>query len=410
MAIWRYTEAAPDLSPYLDPITEKAGSAFDTANRTAAELQKWLAEQNAGASGGKSYAAEFSVAGNLPATLIQDPQNGLRAQDSAARIVWGYDTGRIRTFMAATADELDGDDQSAVVTIAGALDIYNDGTGHPNGIVICADAGRTRGIMAWFYRDRIDLGHYNGFSDGTIYPTIWRSWPNVTIPPSSTLELRRTGYLFKIVVNGTVIAQHQAAPETIPAYTGPLFRRTGFTLHKGWGAIFAVQSAAVGSFSTSDISVPVTKGTGWALSRITTGTVNLRVTSGWALMPAYTYDMTERIAGCEAYGDYQAGGILIKKTDWYTMSIGTRLNSSLSSSAAAAAGLYYAPVAGGALGLLRQASDSLGTNQSYCGGSFCEYLQAGSVIAPAIYVNNTNKVAPGDGAGTRTWFSGFARG
>lgn len=409
VAQWRYTDAAPDLTPILQPIQDKADAATTTANRTAGELQKWLAEQNAGASGGKAYAFEFPGTGPLTDGLIQDYQNGIQCKGGAAAVVWGYDTGRTRTFMALTSDVLDGDDQSAVIVVPGTLDIYNSGDGHGNGVVVCGNATASQGIVAWFYRDRIDLGHISRLDDGTATAVVWRSWTNVTIPQSSTLELRRTAYLFKMIVNGQVVAQHQTAPETIPAYTGPNYRRTGFTHHAGWGLVFAGFSRPVSSFSTSDISVPATRGTGWALSRTATGTENLRASSGWNLVPAYTFDMNERLANCELIGDYRAGGLLIKKTDWYTMSVGLRLNSTVGSGAATA-GLFYAPVAGGAPGLLRQSADSVGSNQTYATGSFCEYLQAGSFIAPAIYTSAANKIAAGDAAGTRTWFTGFAAG
>src|SRR5690606_6328543 len=117
MAIWRYTDAAPDLSGFA--LADDLADVDSTARATADALAAYLAEQNAGTSGGIAITDDFTGTNNTLPTenWIQDDQNGLRRQSGRLAVTWPTVVGTTRRFWLRSNIPMETDDVSITVVL-----------------------------------------------------------------------------------------------------------------------------------------------------------------------------------------------------------------------------------------------------------------------------------------------------
>lgn len=389
MAIWRYTEAPPDLSglPTFGDLSELE----NTINVTSQQWLAYIAKQNAEQSGGISFSRSFEGTGPLPSTMYQDYRAGIGVKDSALVPTYGFVANRVFSFWALDRTPLTTDDFSVVVNIRA----YPK-AGTPTYILARAKADMSEAIGCAVMVNTLVVGKVS-FSGATGSFTAWNTVSGIQIPNNATVEFRGSGNNYTVIVNGVVLQSFTYVGTPYPIDS--LHRFVGAAFDQDNGLFFGTVSSGITSFTASDIAVPATLGTGWDMCR--TSTSNAPKSSGNGVVSG-VYDKLNRSANCLAnLGD---GYIGITRPGWYTVSL--RFHFASSAGTGVYCPLLYGNVTGGSTPtLLRAGQDVTGTQINDSMGTFEIYLPAGSFIMPGVNVPGSRNIV-GDPTGYITYWTG----
>ncbi|MGW1743854.1 hypothetical protein ACWCPQ_34235 [Nocardia sp. NPDC001965] len=397
MAFWRYTEAAPDLSGLA---TASDLAAIDDAQRATSDaLSAYLAEQNAGNSGGIAITDDFTGDDDtLPTeTFIQDSQNALRRYQGKLAVWSAALPNQTRDYWFRSNIPLETDDQSIAFVLGLAPQlvptvVYLRGTSDGSDLIYIAVG--PNGVQ-------LGRGNYNlGTHDVTLTP--WITSTIAGIPNGARFELRATGTTYRVHMNGS--------PTPVIAHTDV----SGYPIdasHRYIGGIMLLQdgifqnnrSAYINSIAASDIALPTYNGVGWDVYRgLSTG---LTVANGQFVLPVGTFTVIRDAYGVDTTKvATESGRIDIIYPGWYVISCRMHFTS--------AASLYCPILYGNANGpstgtqtILRIGGDI--PNEPDVQASWVIYLRAGAYVK--LGVNNgsgASRTITGDAAGNITVFTG----
>lgn len=402
MAFWRYTEAAPDLSGYattdsVNILSNNLSTVQLGADATAAQLQAYIANQNAGNSGGIAVTIPMTGTGLIPldSRLVQDARDGMRLNNDTCVVNYPFAANQAFPFTARLANPLTTDDQSSVQTFQGLV------PGNAGAAVIArCNAGFTDMVIAIAIQGQVQLLSIVG---GT--QTTWKT-QSCSTPGAGTLELQCVGTNYTILYNGVTVLTYTDVLNSQPRDS--LHRYTGYRMYVYNGLFFGTPSPPVTSFNTSDITVPATLGTGWEIFR-GTGTATANQPSGVNQIQVSCYDTVKRAANI-TFINQVVGYIGITKPGWYDVTIRTHLNGAANTSIYSTilySNLTTAGVPNGAVYRPdKSGQDVTGTQVSNSYGSFNIYCPTGTILSPGINLGPGARGIVGDTNGTLTYFSG----
>lgn len=389
MAIWRYTDAAPDLSGLVAAIDEA-----DAAARAASDtIAAWIAEQNAGQSGGIAITSGFDdPTGNLPAGFTQDSQQSLKVYQGTLRVFYPSVPNETRDFWIRSNTALTTDDVSLAIVIVGEQTFVADA------MFIRGNSSGTDYVIVGISGDQIAIGRgsYNqATNDHTATP--WKT-ESYSVPSGARVEVRAQGNLYRVYVNG--------APTPVLSHTDV----SGYPVdasHRYTGMVFFLQdgifqtnrSAPITTFAASDIALPAYFGAGWELYRGTATAINK--SSGNSVLPDNTFTVVRDSNLVDISNALVQGKIGIQQSGWYVITLRIHFNAT----SGYACLLYGTDPGSGTEYIMRAGADWSGL--SSVSATWVLYLRAGATVRAGA--NNTNVGARGiigESTGYITYFQG----
>lgn len=391
MAIWRYTDAAPDLSGLVAAVEEA-----DAAARAASDtIAAYIAEQNAGESGGIAITSGFDdTTGDLPAGFTQDTQEALKVYQGTLRVFYPSVPNETRDFWIRTNIPLTTDDVSLAVVIVGEQTFVADA------IFVRGNADGSDYVVVGISENSIAIGR--GSYNQVTHDHTAVSWKteSYSVPSGARVEVRAQGNLYRVYVNG--------APTPVLSHTD----MSGYPVdasHRYAGMVFFLQdgifqtnrSAPITTFAASDIALPAYFGAGWEIYRGTTTAINKA--SGSSALPDNTFTV---IRDSNLVGISTAltnGRIGITQSGWYTIVLRVHFN-------ATPQGIYccllYGTDPGSGTEYVMRAGADIG-GQPSVSATWVLYLRAGATVRAGM--NNSGigaRGVVGESTGYITYFAG----
>jgi uncharacterized protein (DUF697 family) len=369
----------------LGTITDTADGAANTAVGVANALAQFLSDDKSGSDDNRHLIEQWGGVPNastLGAAFTQNQPGMVGVIEGCAGAFFG---GPLRSH-AMHNIPLAGDNQSAKMVFG-----TNGTLAASTSLFVRAAADMSTFVYVEVFSDEMFLGR-GTLSNGVYTLTSWQR-RDLKTRKGATVELRATGTLYSVYVNGTpVMSQSDSVG------IGANFRRVGMLFHRY--SVFGIESigARVSMFTADDLDIPAKQGVGWAFSRTTVnGSGTTGSGGGVRIIPADTFNVSS--ASSVTIANTGQGHIVIQKAGWYQMS-GKLTFSNVPSSSTGNVGIMQ--LIGGVWTGIRTG----GEFSTYSGTvSTTIYCQVGDTFAMGLINFNSNTVT-GHASGAASYFEG----
>lgn len=221
-------------------------------------------------------------------------------------------------------------------------------------------------------------------------PTVWFSPTIVPAADNYWLECGTSGGLriYRVYAGSQLLYTHTEVGTA--SQIGAAYRSAAFGGDIATDGTFILSPGMVASFQFADNLPPATVGSGVFMTRTNTGTQSIG--TGEQLLADGYYTPVRSTTDYSVNPTTQ--GVTILKDGWYAVTVGIKASTNQNTQLAA---LIYNNTT-----LLRKAPEQV--NVTLIGHTFMEYLTAGMVIRPGIYVAFATFNITGEASGTQAYF------
>lgn len=386
------TQASADASTAVTAAAEAeqaAADALDTSIGVANTVNEYVTSDEAAGVDGQSYYTSFPGPDIDPIWVTTTPGE-VEIGNGTLGI---HSSGTEGTFAYRFNAAADTDDMAVKCVLASAgVDYANDA--HTTLYARLATGG-TSFVYCKLFKDRIEIGKGSGAF--LTFDTPWAT-KTITLKAGYTVEFRMVGNVYSVRINGTQVLEATNATATVGAsnrFGGVAFSRNNVP------PFGYLASARISSWSLLDLTGTAINGSGWAMHRAATASVNPSG-SGYQIVPSGVFDTFPTTNNVQVFT--ASGQIVIQKAGFYSITVGLETAAGVADEGVDRIPcLFKAADIMSPFALFRIGQASTDVRPIAC--TWTEYLEVGQVLVPGLNGGVRDQIT-GDTLGTKTYFTG----